>query len=179
MILRLLLPLAVFALIGALLYTGLGRDPDLVPSPLIGKPMPEFTLPRLHSPEDQVAHGDLTGNGPFLINVWGSWCYACRVEHDVLTRLAQTGHAPVYGLNYKDRREDALRWLRQFGDPWALHLYDPEGRVSMDFGVYGAPETYVVDSSGIIRFKHVGPLTDELVDNEILPLVEELRESGA
>jgi cytochrome c biogenesis protein CcmG/thiol:disulfide interchange protein DsbE len=179
MILRLLLPLAVFALIGALLFTGLGRDPDLVPSPLIGKPMPAFTLPRLHSPEDRVAHGDLTGNGPFLINVWGSWCYACRVEHDALTRLAQTGRAPIYGLNYKDRREDALRWLGQFGDPWALHMHDPEGRVSMDFGVYGAPETYVIDAGGIIRFKHIGPLTDEIVDEQILPLVEELKEGEA
>ncbi len=179
MILRLLLPLGVFALIGALLFTGLGRDPDLVPSPLIGKRMPEFTLPRLHSPQDRIAHGDLTGKGPFLINVWGSWCYACRIEHDALTRLARTGRAPLYGLNYKDRREDALRWLGQFGDPWTLHLYDPEGRVSMDFGVYGAPETYVVDASGIIRFKHVGPLTDKIIAEDILPLVEKLRKEEA
>lgn len=179
MILRLALPLVVFALIGALLFTGLGRDPDLVPSPLIGKPMPEFTLPLLENGDDRVGQADLTGKGPFLINVWASWCYACQVEHDVLTRLAQSGRAPVYGLNYKDRREDALRWLGQFGDPWAFHLYDPEGRVSMDFGVYGAPETYVVDASGIIRFKHIGPLTDEIVKEQILPLVEELEEESA
>lgn len=174
MILRLFLPLLVFALIGALLFTGLGRDPDLVPSPLIGKPVPEFTLPLLEQPERQLSRSDLVGR-PFLLNVWGSWCYACQVEHDALTRLAQSGKIPVYGLNYKDRREDALRWLGQFGNPWQFHLYDPEGRVSMDFGVYGAPETYVVDAEGTIRYKHIGPLTDRIIAEQILPLVERLQ----
>lgn len=174
MILRLFLPLLVFALIGALLFTGLGRDPDLVPSPLIGKPVPEFTLPLLEQPERKFSRSDLVGR-PFLLNVWGSWCYACQVEHDALTRLAQSGKIPVYGLNYKDRREDALRWLGQFGNPWQFHLYDPEGRVSMDFGVYGAPETYVVDAEGTIRYKHIGPLTDRIIAEQILPLVERLQ----
>lgn len=177
MILRLALPLVVFALIGALLFTGLGRDPDLVPSPLIGKPMPEFNLPLLHDPDERITRAELVGNGPFIVNVWGSWCYACQIEHDALTRLAQSGRVPVYGLNYKDRREDALRWLGQFGDPWAFHLYDLEGRVSMDFGVYGAPETYVMDGTGTIHYKHIGPLNDKIVAEKILPLVEALEES--
>lgn len=178
MILRLVLPLVIFALIGALLFMGLGRNPDLVPSPLIGKPAPEFTLPTLHDPEARVSRGDLLGR-PYLLNVWGSWCYACQLEHDAITRFAESGRLPVVGFNYKDRREDALRWLGQFGDPYTFHLYDPEGRVGMDFGVYGAPETYVIDASGTIRYKHIGPLTDEIVANQIVPLAEKLQEGEA
>lgn len=178
MILRLLLPLTVFALIGGLLFMGLGRDPDIVPSPLIGKPAPEFTLPTLDDPDARVSRSDLLGQ-PYLLNVWGSWCYACRLEHDVISQLAESGRVPVYGLNYKDQREDARRWLDQFGNPYRMSLYDPEGRVSMDFGVYGAPETYIIDAGGTIRYKHIGPLTEAIVNDEILPLVDELGGGGA
>lgn len=175
---RLTIPLTVFLVIGSLLFAGLGRDPDIVPSPLIGKQAPAFTLPRLDDLESRVSREDLMGR-PYLLNVWGSWCYACRLEHDVITRLAESGRVPVYGLNYKDRREDAQRWLDQFGDPYAFSLYDPEGRVSMDFGVYGAPETYLVDATGTIRYKHIGPLTEEIVAEQILPLLTDMENNEA
>lgn len=178
MILRLALPLAVFLLIGGLLFAGLGRDPDIVPSPLIGKPAPAFTLPTLEDPQARVSREDLLGR-PFLLNVWASWCYACRLEHDVITRLAESGRVPVYGLNYKDRRQDAQRWLDQFGNPYAFSLYDIEGRVAMDYGVYGAPETYIVDAEGSIRYKHIGPLTEDIVRQRILPLIAQLEADGA
>ena len=168
------LPLAAFALLAALLAAGvwMSRKPnrDALPSPLIGKPAPEFSLPVLHDPAYTVKLSDLRGQ-PFLMNVWGSWCVECRVEHPVLTKFAETKRLRVVGYNWKDEPADALRWLEQFGNPYMVVLSDVEGRTALDWGVYGAPESFLVDGKGIVRWKHVGPLTDELIAKELLPLV--------
>ena len=165
------LPLAVFALLAAVLAAGvwMSRKPnrDALPSPLVGKPAPAFTLPVLHEPGRMVSLSDLRG-APFLMNVWGSWCAACREEHPVLTRFAETRRVRVVGYNYKDEPADALRWLEQFGNPFWLVIADIEGRTAIDWGVYGAPETFLVDGDGVIRWKHVGPLT------EILPALQQI-----
>ena len=170
-------PLVVFALLAALLAAGvwLSRRPDreALPSPLVGKPTPEFALPVLHEPGRIVRAADLRG-APYLLNVWGSWCPACRDEHPVLTRFAETRRVRVVGYNWKDTREDALRWLEQFGNPYWLVLADEEGSSAIDFGIYGAPETFLVDAQGRVRWKHVGPLTDTIVRDELMPLVEQM-----
>lgn len=171
------LPLAMFFALAALLAAGvwMSRNPDrdVLPSPLIGKPAPDFALPVLHEPTRTVRLQDLRGQ-PFLLNVWGSWCVECRVEHPVLTRFAETKRVRVVGYNWKDEPADALRWLAQFGNPYWIVLSDIEGRAAIDWGVYGAPETFLVDGKGIIRWKHVGPLTDEVVAGELLPLVAKI-----
>lgn len=171
------LPLAVFALLAAVLAAGvwMSRKPnrEALPSPLVGKPAPAFTLPSLHEPERMVSLSDLRG-APFLLNVWGSWCAACREEHPVLTRFAETKRVRVVGYNYKDARADALRWLEQFGNPFWLVVADLEGRTAIDWGVYGAPETFLVDADGVIRWKHVGPITDATVRDEILPALQKI-----
>lgn len=168
------LPLAAFALLAALLAAGvwMSRKPnrDALPSPLIGKPAPEFALPVLQDPTYTVKLSDLRGQ-PFLMNVWGSWCVECRVEHPVLTKFAETKRLRVVGYNWKDEPADALRWLEQFGNPYMVVLSDVEGRTALDWGVYGAPESFLVDGRGIVRWKHVGALTDELIAQELLPLV--------
>ena len=164
-------------LVGLMLY-GVVRsgdaDRDVLPSALIGKPAPDFTLPVLHNPDFQVSAADLRG-APYLLNVWGSWCPACRDEHPVITRLAESGAVKVIGYDYKDTTEDAQRWLQQFGNPYDLVITDEEGRAALDWGIYGAPETFLVDAQGIIRWKHVGPVTDEVVNEQLLPLIGELR----
>ena len=171
------LPLAVFAALALLLAAGvwMSRNPDrdALPSPLIGKPAPAFALPVLHEPARTVALDQLKGQ-PFVLNVWGSWCVECRVEHPVLTRFAETKRIRVVGYNWKDEPADALRWLGQFGNPFWLVLSDVEGRTAIDWGIYGAPETYLVDAAGVVRWKHVGPLTDAIVDDELMPLVRDL-----
>ena len=163
-------------LVGLMLY-GVVRsgdaDRDVLPSALIGKPAPDFTLPVLHNPDFQVSAADLRG-APYLLNVWGSWCYACREEHAVLTAFAETKRMRVVGYNWKDGKEDALRWLEQFGNPFYVVLADPEGRYALDWGGAGAPETFVVDAEGIVRWKYTGPLTDEVVATQLMPLVEQL-----
>ena len=163
-------------LVGLMLY-GVVRsgdaDRDVLPSALIGKPAPDFTLPVLHNPDFQVSAAELRG-APYLLNVWGSWCYACREEHAVLTAFAETKRMRVVGSNWKDGKEDALRWLEQFGNPFYVVLADPEGRYALDWGVAGAPETFVVDAEGIVRWKYTGPLTDEVVATQLMPLVEQL-----
>ena len=175
----------VAVVIGALFFIGLvglmlygvvrsgDADRDVLPSALIGKPAPDFTLPVLHNPDFQVSAADLRG-APYLLNVWGSWCYACREEHAVLTAFAETKRMRVVGYNWKDGKEDALRWLEQFGNPFYVVLADPEGRYALDWGVAGAPETFVVDAEGIVRWKYTGPLTDEVVATQLMPLVEQL-----
>lgn len=174
------IPLAVFGLLAALLAAGvwLSRAPnrEALPSPLIGKATPAFALPVLHEPGRIVRAADLRG-APYLLNVWGSWCPACRDEHPVLTRFAETRRIRVIGYNWKDTREDALRWLEQFGNPYWLVLTDEEGGSAIDFGIYGAPETFLVDAQGRIQWKYVGPLTDEVVQREILPRVEAMERS--
>lgn len=171
--LAVLAPLLLFLSLGIVLYSGIGKDPSVVPSPLIDGPAPEFDLPSLTQPEATVSKASLDG-GAYLLNVWASWCFACRIEHEVITDLATSGPVPVYGLNWKDQRPDALRWLQQFGDPYRASAYDESGRVGIDFGVYGAPETFLIDASGQVRYKHIGPLTPEIVQNELLPAIAEV-----
>jgi cytochrome c biogenesis protein CcmG/thiol:disulfide interchange protein DsbE len=168
-----LLPLGVFGLLVVLLGVGLSLNPREVPSPLIGKPAPAFQLPQLHQPQKSFAPAELRGK-VWILNVWASWCAACRDEHPVLTDLARSGIAPVYGLNYKDKRDEAIAWLKRFGDPYVVSLVDPDGRVGIDYGVYGVPETYVIDKQGVIRYKRIGPVTVEIVKQKLVPLVAEL-----
>ena len=172
---RFLLPLGIFIVLVAFLAIGLNLNPREVPSPLIGKPAPAFVLPQLHQPEARFAPKDLQGK-VWLLNVWASWCVSCRQEHPILVDLAKRNIVPIYGLNYKDPREDALRWLKQFGDPYVLSIADVEGRVGIDYGVYGVPETYLIDKAGVIRFKQIGPVTQDVLEKTILPLVKELQQ---
>jgi len=171
---RYLLPLAIFLAMAALLFRGLNIDPHRVPSPLIGKAAPAFTLAKLKDPAGTLSDAKFKGQVS-LFNVWATWCVACRAEHPVLMQLAQSGAVPIYGLNYKDKRPEALRWLQQFGDPYHANAFDADGRVGIDWGVYGTPETFVIDKQGVIRHKVIGPLTQDILQNEILPLVERLR----
>lgn len=170
---RLMLPLALFLGMGVFLFLGLGKDPSVVPSPLIGKAAPEFDLPQLHNPAERFAKQALLGQ-KYVLNVWASWCPGCRVEHELVAELANSGKVPVYGLNWKDEPQDAKRWLAQFGDPYAGIGADYDGKVAIDFGVYGAPETFLVDAEGRIIFKHIGPLTRDIITTQLLPLVEDI-----
>lgn len=171
--LRYLAPLILFLLLAGLLYRGLSLDPKVVPSPLIGKPMPVFTLPLLSDPDATISDTDIKGKVSAM-NIWATWCVSCRAEHEVLLELAQTGKVNIYGLNYKDKRADAQRWLRQLGDPYIANAFDADGRTGIDWGVYGAPETFIMDKHGIIRHKHIGPLTRNDILNELLPLIARL-----
>jgi cytochrome c biogenesis protein CcmG/thiol:disulfide interchange protein DsbE len=174
MSLRRWVPLGVFVLLLGFLAVGLTLKPSEVPSPLIGKTAPAFNLPQLHQPQQTLSRDDLAGQ-VWLLNVWASWCVSCRYEHPLLVELARQNIVPIYGLNYKDRREDAIEWLRNFGNPYVASLHDLDGRVGMDYGVYGVPETYVIDAQGVIRYKQIGPITQEVLQNTILPLVKELQ----
>ena len=174
--LRLLLPLALFVVLVVLLWAGLGRDPREVPSPLIGKPAPSFELVQLHQPEKKLGTADMKGQ-VWLLNVWASWCVSCRVEHPLLVELAKANVVPVIGLNYKDKNDAGIAWLAQNGDPYRLSVVDADGRVGIDWGVYGVPETFVVDKNGIIRYKQIGPITVEALEQKILPLVRELQKA--
>ena len=168
------LPLALFGALTVLLFAGIRlnqvRDPDVIPSPLIGRPVPAFELPTLHEPARLVTDGELRGT-PYLLNVWGSWCPECRVEHPVVDALARSGRLRVIGYNYKDAPQDAMRWLQQFGDPYDLILVDEDGRTAIDFGISGAPESFLVDAQGVVRHKVVGALTPQIVERELLPLL--------
>lgn len=170
------LPLAAFGALVLLLAAGvwLSRNPerDVLPSPLIGKPAPAFRLPVLGEPARQIGSADLRGK-PYVLNVWGSWCPECRVEHPAMTRLAESKRVTVIGYNWKDDADDAARWLQQFGNPYQLILADPEGKVAIDWGIYGAPETFLVDARGVVRWKHVGAMTDAVVRDELLPLLKD------
>ncbi len=168
------LPLAIFIGLAVLLGAGviMSRNPDrdALPSPLIGKPAPEFALPELFDSSRTVTLKELKG-APFVLNVWGSWCVACRDEHPALTAFAETKRVRVIGYNWKDEPEDAKRWLEQLGNPYFMILQDIEGRTALDFGIYGAPETFLVDARGMIVWKHVGVLTPELIRDELEPLL--------
>ena len=168
-----LIPLIIFAILLGFLAVGLGLKPREVPSPLINKPAPAFSLPLLDAPKQMLSANDLRGK-VWILNVWASWCVACRIEHPLLVEFAKTASVPIYGLNYKDKREDALRWLANFGNPYTRSLSDTEGLVGIDFGVYGVPETFVIDQQGVIRFKHIGPVTPEVLRADILPLLRKL-----
>lgn len=170
---RYLVPLGIFLVLVVFLGVGLGLNPRQVPSPLIDRPAPAFVLPQLHAPEKPIGPEALRGQ-VWLLNVWASWCVSCRQEHPVLIDLAKSGEVPIYGLNYKDQRDDALRWLVQWGDPYKLSIMDVKGATGIDYGVYGVPETFVIDKAGIIRYKQIGPLTPEILRDKILPLVRKL-----
>lgn len=173
---RYLIPLAVFLVLIGFLAVGLKLNPAEVPSPLIGKPAPAFQLAQLHEQDKLLGKKDMLGK-VWLLNVWASWCVSCRQEQPVLLELAKRNVVPIYGLNYKDERDEALAWLRQFGDPYALSIVDGDGRVGIDYGVYGVPETFVIDKSGVIRYKQIGPVTREALTDKILPLVQQLQQS--
>ncbi len=163
----------VFAALVVMLAVGLRLDPSKVPSPLIGKEAPHFELPRLQEPGKTFSEKEMLGK-VWLLNVWASWCVSCRDEHPVLVEYAKREDVPIYGLDYKDKRADALAWLRDFGDPYRLSAFDANGRVGINFGVYGVPETYLIDKRGIIRYKRIGPVTPELMERKILPMMREL-----
>ena len=190
---KFLWPLIGFAVLVILLAVGLGLNPREVPSPLVGKPAPAFSLPQLHAPERTFSPKDMLGK-VWLLNVWASWCVSCRQEHPVLVELAKTKTLPLIGLNYKELRGDggldtdkinpatelkqsierADGWLKRHGDPYTLSVLDLDGRVGINYGVYGVPETYIIDKAGIIRMKHIGPITPSIFSGKILPLVAEL-----
>ena len=170
---RFLLPLGLFLVLAFFLAVGLKLDPREVPSPLVGKPAPGFQAPALGRPEITIKRDDLLGK-VWLLNVWASWCGACRDEHPVLVEFARRKLVPIYGLNYKDKREDGLGWLTQFGNPYTESVFDPEGRIGIDYGVYGVPETFVIDRDGVIRYKHIGPITPEVLRDKLEPLLRKL-----
>ena len=170
---RLWLVIAGFLVLVGLLAAGLQLNPREVPSPLIGKPAPAFELPLLHQPDRSFSQKDMLGT-VWVMNVWASWCPPCLVEHPVVSKLAASGIAPVIGLNYKDAREDALPWLKRNGDPFKVTVYDAAGRIAIDYGVYGVPETYVIDRKGVIRYKHIGPVSPDDAEKKLKPLVKEL-----
>ena len=169
------LPLAAFAIVIALLGVSLTLNPRLVPSPLIGESTPEFRLPRLRNPSQSLSRTDLVGQVS-LLNVWATWCVGCREEHPLLVRIAGTGDVPIFGLNYKDQYRAALRWLDRFGDPYRASGYDADGRVGIDLGVYGLPETFIVDRDGTIAYKHIGPITEAAWRDQLLPVIEGLKQ---
>lgn len=171
---RYLVPLGLFIALVILLGVGLNLDPRYVPSPLISKPAPAFTLPRLHHPDSTIGTQDLKGK-VWLLNIWASWCSACRQEHPLLTALARTGEVEIIGLNYKDKPDDARRWIKELGNPYAAIAMDVDGRVGIDWGVYGVPETFVIDKQSVIRYKFIGPLTEEIIRETIMPLVRKLK----
>lgn len=170
---RTVIPLVLFILLVVFLYVGLGLNPREIPSPLVGKPIPQFDLPALSEPQQRFASADLKGKVS-LVNAWASWCVTCRSEHALLMRLAER-NIPIYGINYKDAREDALAYLKRLGDPYVKNGHDLHGRVGIDFGVIATPETFVVDKQGIIRYKHTGALTAQIWNEKLAPLMDQLQ----
>jgi len=169
--LKLFLPLILFALLAITLFRGLGLDPNELPSALIDRPLPAFTLPALGQTQ-MLSAADLTGQ-PALLNVWATWCVSCRVEHPYLKQLAQQG-IPIFGLNYKDDDSAAQRWLEELGDPYRFNIADREGTLGLDMGVYGAPETYLLDARGVVRYRHVGVVDEKVWQMFLEPLYLEL-----
>ncbi len=172
---RFLIPLVAFLALLGLFYVGLGLNPREVPSPLIDKAAPQFNLAQLHEPEKTIGTADFRGQ-VVMLNVWASWCVACRQEHPLLVEISKRNEVPIYGLNYKDEPADAKNWLDRLGNPYLVSAADRDGRVGIDWGVYGVPETFVVDKKGVIRYKQIGPITLDAWNNKIKPLVEQLRQ---
>lgn len=170
---RFLLPLGIFIMLVLFLGIGLRLNPREIPSPFIDKPAPSFKLTQLHDAAKTIAPQDMAGQ-VWLLNVWASWCVSCRQEHPVLMELAKQGVVPILGLNYKDTRDAGSGWLRQYGNPYQISAFDSDGRVGIDYGVYGVPETFVIDKRGVIRMKHIGPVTQQVVVEKFLPLIKEL-----
>jgi cytochrome c biogenesis protein CcmG/thiol:disulfide interchange protein DsbE len=170
---RFVIPLVLFVVLVVFLAVGLRHDPHEVPSPLINKPAPAFRLAQLRDPSKTFSAEEMKGK-VWILNVWASWCFSCRDEHPFLLEYARSGAVPIYGLNSRDKREDALSWLGNLGDPYVLSVSDLDGRIGIDYGVYGAPETYLIDRNGVIRFKQIGPVTPDIWQDKILPLVNDL-----
>jgi cytochrome c biogenesis protein CcmG, thiol:disulfide interchange protein DsbE len=170
---RFLLPLIVFAVLSVFLFIGLHLNPREIPSPLIGKPAPAFQLTQLQDPAKMISKNDMLGQ-VWLLNVWASWCVSCREEHPILVEFSKRGVVPIIGLNYKDARQDGTQWLTQFGNPYQLSAFDNTGRVGIDFGVYGVPETFVIDKQGVIRYKQIGPVTPEVIESKFIPMIKKL-----
>ena len=173
---RYLLPLAIFFGLLWFMWKGLSLNPREIPSALLNKPVPTFSLPLLHDPSRSLGAADMKGK-VWLLNVWGSWCVSCRYEHPVLNALAKKGVIPIIGLNWKDRPEDAKSWLVKFGDPYQFSVSDIDGRVGIDFGVYGAPETFIVDKAGMIRYKHTGPISEAMMNDTLIPIIQGLNKA--
>lgn len=168
--LKFFIPVILFTGLVVIFYQGLYKDPTLVESPFIGKPAPTFDLPTLYDPERRMTEADLRGQVS-LVNVWASWCPGCAQEHDMLLMIAQDGRVPIFGLNWKDEEQPAKKWLQQRGNPYVEIAVDRENKTGIDWGVYGAPETFIVDADGIIRYKHVGPITPEIWTREFMPRI--------
>lgn len=173
--LRYLLPLIIFIVVAVFLYRGLSLDPHEVPSPFINKPAPDFTLQKLDNMSEQFSNKDMLGK-VWLLNVWASWCIACRQEHPLLVEMSKRGELPIYGLNYKDAPSKARQWLKQHGNPYKLSAVDYQGNVGIDYGVYGVPETFIIDKRGIIRHKIIGPITVNILKNCVMPLLNVLQQ---
>lgn len=171
---RFILPFVIFLVLSVFLYLGLGRDTREVPSPLVGKAAPAFVLPMLYDAKQQFSPKDMQGK-VWLLNVWASWCGACKDEHPLLLDLSRQNIVPIVGLDYKDKREDGMATLRQAGDPYTLVIADADGKVGFDYGVYGVPETYIIDKQGMIAYKLIGALNPQNLRETILPLVAELQ----
>jgi cytochrome c biogenesis protein CcmG/thiol:disulfide interchange protein DsbE len=174
---RFILPFVVFVVLAGFLYVGLNLDPHEVPSPLIGKPAPAFNLPQLHDPAKNFSPQEMKGK-VWLLNVWASWCVSCKEEHPILVQLSRQNIVPIYGLDYKDKRADAEMTLSGGGDPYTLTVSDTDGRIGIDYGVYGVPETYVIDKQGVIQYKQIGPVTHKSLNETILPLVAKLEKQS-
>ncbi len=170
---KFLIPIGVFIVLAILLVRGLYLDPHKIPSPLIGKPLPAFHLPALENPQKIIGNDDLR-NRVVVINVWASWCVTCKQEHAVLMELAQRKLVPIIGLNYKDARPDAMSVLKNEGNPYEISLMDNDGRTGIDWGVYGVPETFIVDKLGVIRYKYIGAITEADMEQKLLPLIKDL-----
>jgi cytochrome c biogenesis protein CcmG/thiol:disulfide interchange protein DsbE len=170
------IPLVIFFVLAGFFVVGLDRNPREVPSPLIGKPAPTFVLPNLSAPERTVAAQDFLGQ-VWLLNVWASWCVSCRAEHPLLLEIAKNNEVPIVGMLYKDKPEDGNLWLQRYGDPYTVSVTDADGRVGIDFGVYGTPETFLIDKQGIIRYKQIGPITEKALKEKIVPMIKELKQS--
>ncbi|CAK0778903.1 thiol:disulfide oxidoreductase CcmG [Gammaproteobacteria bacterium] len=171
---RFALPLLIFLGLVVLLFEGLGKDPRRVPSPFIGKPAPSFRLPLLDNPERSLDNRDFIGKIS-LLNVWATWCVSCRTEHELLLQIAKQDGVTLFGLNYKDQRYAALNWLQQLGNPYAANAFDADGRAAIDWGVYGTPETFVIDAKGMVRHKFIGPITPDDLKNVLLPMMTQLK----
>jgi cytochrome c biogenesis protein CcmG/thiol:disulfide interchange protein DsbE len=172
--LKYILPLLIFIAISVFLAIGLNLKPHEIPSPLLDKPAPAFSAPKLQTPEEKLSPADLKGQ-VWLFNVWASWCVSCREEHPVLNQLAQQKAVTIIGLNYKDEAAPAKEWLNTLGNPYTISISDQEGRIGIDYGVYGVPETFVIDKKGVIRHKHTGPVSLMDVQQTLLPLVAKLQ----
>lgn len=175
--LRFTLPLLVFLGLVWFLFQGLYLDPKEVPSPLIDKPAPAFALERLDAPGSNIRREDMLGK-VWMLNVFASWCVACREEHPLLVEFSRMKLLPIYGLNYKDERPAGMKWLSTFGNPYEASLFDHDGRVGIDYGVYGVPESFLIDAKGVIRYKQIGPFTADVIQSKLIPLVQQLQKEA-